>query len=611
MRTWVGRLSLALVVLCVSAPAGAYYLDKGRNFDVRMRSYTQAMILTQSNEIDSPEFDIGDVAGHRTFYNPEFDAKLTPYTRWMQNVPGLSVVSPDDFKFHFAWWGFYDGVYDYAAPVWNNSRKALRARFSQSDRVRRESYIFNDENKNPRHIYATRNRINELYLDFTKGPVFLRVGRQAISWGESDSVALLDVQNPFDLTQGAPAFFQDIEEGRIPLWTARATVKLIDSWGALSSTFADMYLVPGIIDANYGIDPITSGVSPYSAPVTDPQIAVANAFGGLGDQLLHVNVVQRLPKRRWGESRWGIRLTSLLFRDYTVQGWFFRTYPTTPIPLLTPSTLDNTGIPPTIIDDRGFRVDGCFDANGNQIANTLGMSGRTRAGRACGSRKPVVNQTVRRLESVFGLAATWYSAMLNSIVRTEAEYFLNEDAFIPHLNVNAEAQNIAIPIADRPVNRIPKANFLRGLLGFDRFFFARWLNPTRSILFSLNYNIQWNTSESGRKDFRYPNPKPGKPVSTPDGFAVPDSNFEDLYAVEQFFIWVLQTDYFHGRLEPRITIITDVSGIFAFAPVLTYRVTDNFLVSAAYKGIEASRRAGLATFRDRDQVQLRVTMQLN
>src|SRR2546425_8548615 len=53
------------------------------------------------------------LAQHRNFYNPEFDARLTKYMRWTDNVPGLSLLSPDEFKFHFAWWGSYDGIYDY------------------------------------------------------------------------------------------------------------------------------------------------------------------------------------------------------------------------------------------------------------------------------------------------------------------------------------------------------------------------------------------------------------------------------------------------------------------------------------------------------------------
>src|SRR5262249_49950922 len=157
-------------------------------------------------------------------------------------LPGGSWFSPDDFKFRFAWWGFYDGLYDYLNGPWDEHRRNPNenlgpggstigiTRFSQSDHVGRESYVFNDENKNPRHIYASRNRINELYLDYLKGPVFVRAGRQAISWGESDTIALLDVSNPFDLTLAAPGLFEDVDEARIPLWTLRTTVQLVDNW---------------------------------------------------------------------------------------------------------------------------------------------------------------------------------------------------------------------------------------------------------------------------------------------------------------------------------------------------------------------------------------------
>src|SRR5205814_10456527 len=43
-------------------------------------------------------------------------------------------------------------------------------------------------------------RINEAYFNLAKGPLFVRVGRQTISWGESDTIALLDQSMPFNLT---------------------------------------------------------------------------------------------------------------------------------------------------------------------------------------------------------------------------------------------------------------------------------------------------------------------------------------------------------------------------------------------------------------------------
>src|SRR2546425_6401290 len=280
MRTWSRWLVLGLAVLGAGSSAQAYFLDKGRNFDIRARVYSQLGIMMDDAEKDQPtRYSFGDLAQHRNFYNPEFDARLTDYMRWTDRVPGLSLLPPEEFKFRFAWWGFYDGLYDYLDPEWNDARKAYKARFAETDKVNKDSFVFNDQNKNPRHIYASRNRINELYLDYSKGRIFVRAGRQAIAWGESDDIALLDVTNLFDLTLGVPGLMQDLDEARIPVWALRNTVKVAEVMGPLSSVFADTYVVPGVVDTTVPIDPITAGVSPFNPDVQDPQ-KQKNAFAG-------------------------------------------------------------------------------------------------------------------------------------------------------------------------------------------------------------------------------------------------------------------------------------------------------------------------------------------
>jgi hypothetical protein len=625
-----------------------------------MRAYTQLGIMAESATrvgcrdaqgnptpaLCPPNYHAGDLAQHRNFYNPEFDAKLTDYTRWVQNVPGLSLLTPDDFKFRFAWWGFYDGLYDYLDPEWNDHRKALKARFSQSDDPAAESLNFNDENKNPRHIYASRNRINELYMDYTKGRFFMRAGRQAISWGESDSIALLDVQNPFDLTLGAPGFFQDVDEARIPLWTLRTTVKLVDSWKWLSSLFADAYVVPGIIDTTVPINPILGGVSPFGPDQADPQLQVAGPDGvvGTADDVTiptpkgiahpHITTVDRLPENNWGNSRWGARLTGVLFRDYTVQGWFFRTFNQAPTPILASpgaaELLAGHKVAPTLTDDRGFRVPVC-----NNVDPATGF-GRTPAGRSCGLSLPFLTILERRLESVVGVAATWFSQPVNGIIRTEAEYFIDELAVIPDRNLNARSQlpsTLVTALGGTPVRTsIPKADYLRFVVGYDRFFFLRALNPTNSFVLSLAFNGSINVNERREADYRNASPKPGKSaavIGRVPGIAIcdnpsalpgflqqvcvktPNKNFEDQYPFEGFLQTAVQTDYMHGKLSPRIVIITDVSGIFGFAPTATYRFTDSFLGTVTFLAIEGSRKSGLATFREHNMVQLRLTYQLN
>jgi hypothetical protein len=179
------------------------------------------------------------------------------------------------------------------------------------------------------------------------------------------------------------------------------------------------------------------------------------------------------------------------------------------------------------------------------------------------------------------------------------------------------------------LNTIPTADYLRWVVAYDRFFFFRPLNPTNSFTLSMAFNSSLNLSEGSGRDFRNPQAKPGlsQTQNVPTGLgticrgkaattnplcvtAVP-RNFEDAYKYEGFLTTTLQTDYLHGSLEPRITIITDVSGIFAFQPTATYRVTDNFLLGATYLAIATHRKAGLGTFRAHDMFQLRATLQLN
>ena len=243
----------------------------------------------------------------------------------------------------------------------------------------------------------------------------------------------------------------------------------------------------------------------------------------------------------------------------------------------------------------------------------------------------------RRLESVIGLAGSWFSEPLNGIVRTEAEYFIDELAFIPGDNLNPRAQipasirrSLDLGYKKHILNTIPTADYLRWVLAYDRFFFFRPLNPTNSFTLSMAFNSSLNLSEGPGRDFRNAQAKPGlsqtqnvatglgttcvagkNPGKNPLCVTAVPKNFEDAYKYEGFLTTTLQTDYMHGKLEPRITVITDVSGIFAFQPTATYRVTDNFLLGATYLAIATHRKAGLGTFRAHDMFQLRATLQLN
>ena len=690
MRTSIGWLALAVTaVLGWIADCDAFYLDKGRNFDVRVRAYSQLGIMTENSARQGcglvkgadgktlfrddprrcpPEFSAGDLGQNRNFYNPEFDAKLTDFMGWSNNVSWLKWAAPDDLKFRFAWWGFYDGLYDYLNPVWaetmrdptlqfrrtappsRNQADMLfgTTRFSQTDNISR-SYTFTDQNKNPRKVYASQNRINELYIDYTKGPVFLRIGRQAISWGEADTIALLDVSNPFDLTLGAPGFFQDVDEARIPLYTIRSTVKLVDNWKWLSSGFVDAYLVPGPIDTTVPINPIAYGVSPFNPDQSNPQAnlfigptarqtAPFGAQGVFGPQsnFLHTAVVDHLPEKNWGNSRWGVRLQGLVARDYTLQAWFFRTFNQAPVPLL--SSTPAIGLIGPAQSRRPTR---------RRRWSTIAASARRPASTTTGTAS--ASGTRRRLQCRDRRAHAGGSPVL---VEGPGRHVAQSSPRVRHRPGGHLVQQPAERhhprggrVFQRRARLHPGTEHQRArpdpglaseglrLQGEHPEHHSEGRFPARgdrattassssapstraTASFSPWRTTARSTSARGRgRTSGNRSTKPGKlqgqsianglsPACTGRAArnnplcatAVP-KNFVDLYQYEGFLQTAIQTDMLHGKLSPRIVIITDISGIFAFQPSFTYRVSDNFILGATYSAIATNRKTGPGVFR--------------
>src|SRR5262249_7243996 len=134
----------------------------------------------------------------------------------------------------------------------------------------------------------------------------------------------------------------------------------------------------------------------------------------------------------------------------------------------------------TQIDDRGFRTPICVD-------------NRTPAGRFCSQAAPAVSILERRLESVIGVAATWFSQPVNGILKFEAEYFINEPAVIPTQNLNPRVQLTkpllqAVGDNNKYSNSTATADYLRWVFGYDRNFFVRELNPTNSFILVASFN---------------------------------------------------------------------------------------------------------------------------
>jgi hypothetical protein len=559
-------------VLVTGGTARALYLDDARNVSLRMRAYTQATMATQGAEVQTdPGKGVGQIISQRNYFNPEFEVKFDPYLESWFDFDWL-----DEFSGRLALWGFYDGLYDYGPEQYAN--RAHQAKFHYSEEFpppqgfphgafQTKGYTIRQalggwgDARDARDIYGRRIRVNEAYVNLAKGPLFMRIGRQAISWGEADTIGLLDANNPFDTTL-FPGVFWDLDEARIPLWTVRATYQLFNNIGPFSSGFLDTYLVPGMIDTT--ISPLQmQSVSPYSLPPPAPNASI--------------EVFDHLPTPKFGSSRWGVRFQTVIARDYTTSVWFYKTYPTQPTSLF--------WLP--------------------------GPSGR------------IVQTIEHRLTNVAGVATTFFFAPLNSIMRGEVEVFNGEPGF-------RVATNFSPLVSGTSPATFDKLNIIRGEIGMDRNFFLRWLNPSNSFIWVTAFVFTANPDETQFKDYRAAGLlKPSAIKREKEGGAQAGTvtagcdgqpgkcDFVNQSDFEWFIQTHLESDFMHGKLKPAITTIADGRGALTFMPELTYRVTDYLLLNTKYVNIHTfgsinnGFSASLGAARDRDQIWLRATYQLN
>jgi hypothetical protein len=590
--------------------AHAIALDDAHNFDFRLRAYSEGAVAAEDSEPQTrPHRAPFQLIEHRNFANPELDGKLTSYQSWL-----------DDFSFRLALWGFYDGIYDYGTSQYDRARRTLQGRISfghtTTAPVTRTDTLIDPKKQyeyQPDPVLGSYGevpfRVNEAYFNMTKGPLFLRIGRQSISWGESDTVALLDANNPFNQTLGVPGVFQDVDEARIPLWTLRGTYNLFDTWGALSSGFAEAYLVPGSIDTTVSAVPLPK-MSPYSPPQDDPQALInglvpPSVQGPIVDAALggiQIGLYDHLPSRSMSNSRFGFRLGAIVDREYTTSLWYYRTF-ANPVPRFLPLDLSRAPI---------------VKPNGK---------GPTQ----------LITELQHDLVDVLGAATSFYSEKLDGIIRTEMEYFLNEAAFIPNENIpfenelRAPALRKFLAALGQPVapgktdGSVPHADMLRFEIGYDRFFFFRPLNPNNSFTFVTAYVGQWNLSETfTNRDYRFGGQQKATSTGTRTGANTSGltlatisklhtvaTDFVDLYPYESFLQAHLETSYLHGRLNPSITMIVGLDGTYALPVGLNWRFKDWLQFDFKYAALGGNFNFPTGYFRDRSQLSARVTYLLN
>ena len=91
--------------------------------------------------------------------------------------------------------------------------------------------------------------LKELYMDFDTQYVWLRMGKQQVSWGQSDGLRLLDIINPLDKTWHGISlnepYLDAFDNLRESLWMARLTLKSPWETDNLNDVQLELLWLPG------------------------------------------------------------------------------------------------------------------------------------------------------------------------------------------------------------------------------------------------------------------------------------------------------------------------------------------------------------------------------
>jgi hypothetical protein len=173
--------------------------------------------------------------------------------------------------------GVYDSIYDIG--------DALSHKFSEQEKEKRKFEY----------------KLREAYVDLAIPPLSLRIGRQQVTWGETDNFRALDVINPLDLRwHWSREAWEDV---RIPLWLVRAVYD-IGKFGPLEESFVEAVWIPWDFQRNKTtVDPRRPWAFIGQGLRTRANSAIID--GQLYD--LQVERRDRKPDRALESSQFGIR----------------------------------------------------------------------------------------------------------------------------------------------------------------------------------------------------------------------------------------------------------------------------------------------------------------
>jgi hypothetical protein len=599
LRAWgtVGCMVLSLLVW--RSGSQAISLDSDGDIKLGARAYVNARVgtedthegvlisspnnmppvVTTSTTATFPYSPAGHLRQNRGFIEIELNHSLDRLVR--NGVGPFSLLNDLPFKikglsYNATFRGEADSLYDWGPREYSTASQFYEVA-KAAPVVAANQTVVNvpAARQRLRRLGTDRERLFQAFLEGNVGNLFVRIGRQNLSWGETDAFQLLDHINPIDSSFGG--FLISLDERRIPLDMVVANYYLGD-FGPFTEAHLEGF---GAFDNNVGYYPGTPAGSPWALP----------SFGG------PPTTTQAFPLRPAGtfeNARGGFQLKFNAL-DATFGLAHYYTYFDTPaIQVFT-----RTHSPAVAFDD-GLPCKDPTKNNCGYVAHAY--------------------ETAPKVQ-VTGASTTFALPQWYSVVRSEFAYFKDEPAFTqgqldPFLFTGPGTD----PTSTTGGRRVKDS--INAVVGLDTNQWIRALNANQTFFISTQFFYKHINGAAGSRIYNcdaqgcLPNPdREVLPVyldQVANTLTVVKTPIEPVFVsqprnqyLQTLFIG---TSYRSGTINPGMTVFYDWGGAFLYQPSIQFS-RDPFRFSIDYSIIDAhiyKGGSGISLLKDRDNVQFRL-----
>jgi len=281
------RVILCTFILCfLSSTALALYVDKDNTIEMKGKVQTRFSFRTEdSSGFTFPEVSAGDWVQFRNIAYLEMTHdlhKVMDKTWLLAPFEALKL----DVQYHLVGRFLYEGIYEVGPDQFQ---------------------MVKDENYDVIREFESDISLWEAYADLSRGSMFFRIGKQNLSWGETDVFRLLDQINPLDNTFGG--FFEDLDDRRIPIMMVRGSYNF-GRIGPLGNVTLESFWNPTPMDNT--VSPFAPYGSVYAFPAPPPTEGVETRF------------IE--PEKNMDDSRYGFRLQGMMADNFAFSVAHYRSY---------------------------------------------------------------------------------------------------------------------------------------------------------------------------------------------------------------------------------------------------------------------------------------------